>query len=785
MKKSKLLILAGLATFMVVPFMKHANEEVKQAKAYSQKDLSTILSPGGITFSYSYIGDFFFGINFSERIFNYTGYINDHLDNVKDENGDTINISDGIYVNGQSLRYWVNYTDADLTYDKTSDHGIHSFPLRNGGVFAPVALEITTSSLEFKVNTCYFPEDSIVVTFKAGIFKGFYNDTIYSLEEDLTFRSSLNPSDINSVGTNIKFFNSPNDISVNATIERIVDSGEKTSSLDGKYHRYTVFTNIPRNSIINQWYAADHYRYMYDNILVNGKSLTFYNVWARGNNKDFTSLGNPGTPNPDYSSSAPGSGTNPIYATALTLETATDQDNYVFFINVPNQFLTDRGFTEIEFSLRDGSAWWSIDDEGETAVVRYNPSLFETAILAAKNELDNYVTDLSVYRAADQATILQLIDVAEDALEEAFYESDVNSIVNQTKEAIDAIKTDAEKTEEERIAVEDGHIAAVITLIDAIPDTIVYNDSCRLAINNALEEFAGLTNNEKLRLQTENSAKYEKLMGAYSQFAALDLENYKGIATQSINTTIVVSDYPQSEQATVQSLLTEALAAIASAVDKEAVDTIVNNLNTAISSIKTSAQIAKEELNAAKVAAKAELDGIDLTKYREAQRNEVSDLVDNGKFAVDACESVNDVNSLMERLKAAIGAIKTDAQMSDDEANAALLSIKQSAIDAINAKYNELKDGEYTDQNRGELIYTRDAGIEEVNNAKTAEEVDAIKEKTLIALGNIRTVSEPEPTVEPKPEKTGCKSSVLAASALISLLSLSGAGLILLKKKKQ
>ena len=52
--------------------------------------------------------------------------------------------------------------------------------------------------------------------------------------------------------------------------------------------------------------------------------------------------------------------------------------------------------------------------------------------------------------------------------------------------------------------------------------------------------------------------------------------------------------------------------------------------------------------------------------------------------------------------------------------------------------------------------------------------------------GEVTPVPEPQPEPEPKqPVKKGCKSSVLAASALISIFSLAGFGLLISKKKKQ
>ena len=193
MKNKKIaasIMFSSLALLATSPFMMNA-PEVKQVNAATVKDLSEIISFSQANFLQSYIGDYFVDFNLSERIFPTNNYINDHQNSFLDESGNPINIADGILINGQTLTYWINYSNSRLTYPR--NEGVHVFPISAGGVYNPVSVEITGTAIAFKFNLEFFPMDSIVITFKAGVFKAYYNGTTFNLSEDLTFRSTLNP----------------------------------------------------------------------------------------------------------------------------------------------------------------------------------------------------------------------------------------------------------------------------------------------------------------------------------------------------------------------------------------------------------------------------------------------------------------------------------------------------------------------------------------------------------------------------------------------------------------
>ena len=106
--------------------------------------------------------------------------------------------------------------------------------------------------------------------------------------------------------------------------------------------------------------------------MFNGKSLQFYNVWGRGNNKDYTDLANQELNN-DYELQHPAGSTHPNYNMVTYVQIATDQNNYVMFVEIPYKLMEDFSYgvatstSSYHFELRDGSAWYTPD-----GVVRQN-----------------------------------------------------------------------------------------------------------------------------------------------------------------------------------------------------------------------------------------------------------------------------------------------------------------------------------------------------------------------------------------------------------------------------
>ena len=333
--------------------------------------LDDIIQTPTTSFSYTYIDNFFFTFNLSEKIYANKGYFNDHLSDgtYPNRDGQNINIGDGIIINGQTFNYWRSYNPGNVSYPRND--GVMAFPLNAGTVFNPIAIEVHTQSIEFKVNLEEIPMDGIVVTFKSGLFEGYYNGVTYKLENDLTFYSTISTS---GGPHRVSFSKAQTWETTSLGFRRLNDNGEDTASQGGKYHRWLMWTNIPFDpDHITQACPADNYRYMYDNLLMNGKPITYYNAWVRGNSKDFADLSDTSTQNPDYELSHPTGSPNTVYDLGIRIEVVTDQPVYVFQFSIPNQLVSDLSLGTLTFSLRDGSDWLA-KVGNEYKILRYSES---------------------------------------------------------------------------------------------------------------------------------------------------------------------------------------------------------------------------------------------------------------------------------------------------------------------------------------------------------------------------------------------------------------------------
>ncbi len=115
---------------------------------------------------------------------------------------------------------------------------------------------------------------------------------------------------------------------------------------------------------------------------------------------------------------------------------------------------------------------------------------------------------------------------------------------------------------------------------------------------------------------------------------------------------------------------------------------------------------------------------------------------------------------------------------------------KQEAIEELNNYYNALDLTKYDDNGRAALEEAKTQGLANINAATTVEEVAAALQEAKAALdavpeaGSEPTSSESE-TPEEKPANKGCGGSVIAASVIVSSLTLAGAALLILRRRKE
>ena len=682
-------------------------------------------------------------------------YLNDHPDAILDSESNPIDITEGIIINGKTLKFWSEYDKYNLNNTAYPDStGVQPFPMNEdlGGSYhfacSAVAALVKPGESEFKLNLDLFSMDEIEITFKKDKFYSYYEDHIYKLAEDVTYYSALNseaPANARPA-QKITFVRKANEVLAKFTITN-QSITSKTNGHGYGLKIYQLFTNIPRDEErFNSVYPADSDRYLYGNILLNGKPLTYYNSKARANCWDFTNLAG-SVQNPKYDTGHPTGAVNTVHDLAARIDLALDE-KYIIAVYIPDQLFVDFEIDNPVISLREGSSWFTKDGEGNPVVARNIPSAFDDKIANAILELDSYV-DLSLYSATEANAITQIIYAAQTDVNNASFYTDIDVIVAKAKENIDKHST-----------IEEEHVTHFVELLNAIPTSLDDEEAYVNATVAAKDAYAYLTESEKDKVSTIDVF---RLSVASAALDVIYLNDYKDFVKKQIVNVIDINQYRNTEKSAIQNLINEANDEISKATTKDEVIAAYEKLLPLIAPYKTAATLAKEEL-----------DAIDLSVYRTAQKKEVELIIAEGKVVIEGCHNASEVNEALERILNLISTVKTSAQMDADEE---LKPVKDAAKNELTNYANDKGKDNYDATNWALILNYVDLGHLAIDAAMDEDEIAQAVESAKIDIDSVET----------KSAEGGkkCGGSVVATSVLLSVISLTGAGLLIVRKRKQ
>ena len=157
--------------------------------------------------------------------------------------------------------------------------------------------------------------------------------------------------------------------------------------------------------------------------------------------------------------------------------------------------------------------------------------------------------------------------------------------------------------------------------------------------------------------QVNEELKAAELLALEKASAKLELNYYKN-----------PDDYRDAEKAALAEAIAAGKDAIDNATDSEGVAAALADAKAEIDKIKTDARLTAEELDAAKTAAKQELDEYkNPGDYRDTEKAALAEAISDGKDAIDNAADTDGVASALADAKAEIDKIKTDAQLTAEE----------------------------------------------------------------------------------------------------------------------
>lgn len=171
-----------------------------------------------------------------------------------------------------------------------------------------------------------------------------------------------------------------------------------------------------------------------------------------------------------------------------------------------------------------------------------------------------------------------------------------------------------------------------------------------------------LTANQQTALANEGA--YAGICSAYQLLAAEALTEYKNTAKSELNNYVQEQDYTASDWQTIQGIMSDGCDDIDDATTVEQVDQILSDCKDQIDAIQSTADLLQEAI----ANAKTELANyVDPNNYREAQQNQLANILSNAYLQLDGAESIEEVNDIVAGNKDLIDTLKTAAEYEAEE----------------------------------------------------------------------------------------------------------------------
>lgn len=431
----------------------------------------------------------------------------------------------------------------------------------------------------------------------------------------------------------------------------------------------------------------------------------------------------------------------------IVYETQTDK---TFYKNAEGQYVSFEGYAEMK--TEELQALYN--EKVAAGCFEADVTAMETAISAASTAMQNATTIAGV----DEA-----FTVAKTAINDT-----------QTKQALIA----SAKAELNEYKAEEGYFR---TAEKTQRDTAVAN--AQSSIDSAASKEA------VTQIVSETKAAIDALKTA-AQYADEELAGEKANARAEIESYQAEIAYLADEAAARAAAVEAGLAAVAAAKSAAEIEAAVTNAKTTIDGIETKAAIVD--------AAKADLDGYKAEEglYREAQATERANLIATAKTAIDNAADKAAVNEAVAAAKAAIDELKTDAQLTEEEKNAANAALMEKKAEAV-TKVNEIKAGVdfslYTSENHAKINELYKTAKDLIEDALTEEEINAAVSAFETEIGKLPTADANEDNTSDVTDgganggalaALGC-GSVIGVSSITALTCALGVAAIALKKRKE
>ena len=308
---------------------------------------------------------------------------------------------------------------------------------------------------------------------------------------------------------------------------------------------------------------------------------------------------------------------------------------------------------------------------------------------------------------------------------------------------------------------------------------IAIKDNDVVSVGGLYSYYDSVSNKKYVYSFSKTSYSYNESSNLWTQESP-SLEDAKAESIDLISEYVDLNDYSEANKEVINQIIDETIENITGATT---VDDVYTFLEAGIDSLEAVPTLlddyksdAINQINSYK----------NLDLYREAEQNQLRDIIANATNRIRAAQNQDEVDLILIEVKAQMDAVKTNEQYEAEE----LASAKTKGKTEIEIYTGLLDMDRYNEENWANISNLAIKARSDIDNASSKEEVEQIVAKFKEDVKNVQTndgsTFNGETYIEPvKPDKKkgGCGGSIISTSIILTAISGIAICLLILKKR--
>ena len=228
-----------------------------------------------------------------------------------------------------------------------------------------------------------------------------------------------------------------------------------------------------------------------------------------------------------------------------------------------------------------------------------------------------------------------------------------------------------------------------------------------------------------------------------------------------------LSNYTEENEDKITEIVNKAIEDINACQTIEEVNELLSSVKAEIDAIQTI--IDAYRLHAVEAIDAYKLEDYDL--YREEQVQEIIAIKAAAKLQIMNVDTESEIDAIVAQLKLDVDAVPTDAELYEEE----LASAKDDAKKELRSFYSKIDLDSYSEDIINQINSIITEAMENIDNSISIDSLEDIVNNAKNAINEL---------IAPKNDKKGCGGSIIVTSGIVTLISMFGIGMGLLKRKE-